>query len=102
MAQLPRRTVLIGAAVAPLAACGNPAGGPAQPPVAAGQTLTAAADVGEATVVDGDRTSALRLDSDLDETISYAQCSCSHFRYHKLRQGPCRHMVALLASEALA
>lgn len=53
MAQLPRRTVLIGAAVAPLAACGKPADVPAEPPAAAGQTLTAAADVGAATVVDG-------------------------------------------------
>jgi Rieske Fe-S protein len=53
MAELPRRTVLIGAAVAPLAACGKPAGAPAEPPAAAGQTLAAVADVGEATVVDG-------------------------------------------------
>ncbi len=53
MAELPRRTVLIGAAVAPLAACGKPGTAPADPPVAAGQTLTPAADVGEATIVDG-------------------------------------------------
>jgi Rieske Fe-S protein len=53
MAELPRRTVLIGAAAAPLAACGKPAGGPAQPTAAPGQTLTPAADVGQATIVDG-------------------------------------------------
>ena len=53
MAELPRRTVLIGAAVAPLAACGKPANTPVASPPAAGQTLTAAADVGEATIVDG-------------------------------------------------
>ncbi len=53
MPRLPRRTVLIGASVAPLVACGKPAGAPVEPPAAAGQTLTAAADVGEATVVDG-------------------------------------------------
>ena len=56
----------------------------------------------DATVSDGDRRTVLRIDTDLDGTVAYAQCSCSHFRYHKLRQGPCRHMVALLASEALA
>jgi Rieske Fe-S protein len=53
MAELPRRTVLIGAAVAPLAACGKPENPPAGPPAAAGQTLTAAVDVGEATIADG-------------------------------------------------
>lgn len=57
MAELPRRTVLIGAAVAPLAAplaaCAKPADAPAGPPAAAGQTLMPAADVGEATIVDG-------------------------------------------------
>ena len=53
MVELPRRTVLIGAAVAPLAACGKPAGAPVEPAAPAGKTLTAAADVGEATVVDG-------------------------------------------------
>lgn len=39
--------------MAPLAACGKPGAGPAESPVAAGQTLTPAADVGEAKVVDG-------------------------------------------------
>jgi Rieske Fe-S protein len=53
MAELPRRTVLIGAAVAPLAACGKPFDAPPDPPAAPGQTLIAVADVGEATVVDG-------------------------------------------------
>jgi len=55
-----------------------------------------------ATVTDGDRSVTVRLDTDADRSITYAQCTCSHFRYHKLRQGPCRHMVALLASEATA
>ena len=53
MAELPRRTVLIGAAVAPLAACAKPASAPAGPAAEAGKTLTATADVGEGTVVDG-------------------------------------------------
>ena len=55
MSDLPRRTVLIGAAVAPLAACAKPADVPVAPPPTPGQTLTGAADigVGEAAIVDG-------------------------------------------------
>lgn len=55
MSELPRRTVLIGAAVAPLAACGKAGNAPATPPPTAGQVLTPAADVpvGEAKIVDG-------------------------------------------------
>jgi len=34
------------------------------------------------------------LESDVDGRVLYAQCDCSHFRFHKLRQGPCRHIVA--------
>ena len=32
---------------------------------------------------------------DLDGRVINAQCDCSHFRFHKLRQGPCRHIVCL-------
>lgn len=55
MSDLPRRSVLIGAAVAPLAACAKPADAPVAAAPTAGQTLTAAADVGvgEAAIVDG-------------------------------------------------
>lgn len=55
MSELPRRSVLIGAAVAPLAACGKPAEAPPAAPPTPGQNLVAAADipVGEATIVDG-------------------------------------------------
>lgn len=35
------------------------------------------------------------LELDEDNRPKYAQCTCSHYKYHKLRQGPCRHMVAL-------
>ena len=35
------------------------------------------------------------LRRDIDGRINYAQCDCTHFKYHKLRQGPCRHIVAL-------
>lgn len=48
----------------------------------------------EAAVTDGDRTSDVRIRRDEDGRIVYAQCSCSHFRYHKLRMGPCRHIIA--------
>ena len=55
MSDLPRRSVLIGAAVAPLAACAKPAGAPVAAPPTPGQTLAAAAEVpvGEAAIVDG-------------------------------------------------
>ena len=35
------------------------------------------------------------LRRDVDGRINYAQCDCSHFKHNKLRQGPCRHIVAL-------
>lgn len=42
------------------------------------------------------------LELDLDNRPKYAQCNCSFYNYNKLRQGPCRHMVALsLAGDAL-
>lgn len=55
MSELPRRSVLIGAAVVPLAACSKPADAPVVSPPTPGQTLTAAADigVGQAAIVDG-------------------------------------------------
>ena len=48
----------------------------------------------DATVSDGERTSNTRIRRDEDGRIVYAQCDCSHFRYHKLRLGPCRHIIA--------
>jgi Rieske Fe-S protein len=53
MVGLPRRIVLIGAAAAPLASCGKADDTPAHPAAPAGKTLTPAADVGKAKVVDG-------------------------------------------------
>ena len=55
MSELPRRSVLIGAAVAPLAACGKPAEAPPSATPTAGQALTPVADVpvGAAKIVDG-------------------------------------------------
>ena len=35
------------------------------------------------------------LELDEDNRPKYAQCTCSHYNYSKLRQGPCRHMIAL-------
>lgn len=54
MSDLSRRTVIIGAAVAPLAACGKSADAPASTPEP-GQPLAAVADVavGSGTIVDG-------------------------------------------------
>jgi Rieske Fe-S protein len=59
MSDVPRRSVLIGAALGPLAApltaCGQAGKVPKSPPPTAGQVLTPAADVaiGEAKIVDG-------------------------------------------------
>ena len=36
------------------------------------------------------------LELDSDNRPKYAQCSCSFYNFNKLRQGPCRHMIALL------
>lgn len=42
------------------------------------------------------------LELDSDNRPKYAQCNCPFYNYNKLRQGPCRHMVALsLAGDAL-
>lgn len=35
------------------------------------------------------------LETDMDNRVRYAECSCGYFRANKLRQGPCRHLVAL-------
>ena len=41
------------------------------------------------------------LELDEDNRPKFARCTCSHYSYHKLRQGPCRHMIALsLAGDA--
>ena len=36
------------------------------------------------------------LELDADNRPKYAQCTCSFYNFNKLRQGPCRHMIALL------
>ena len=35
------------------------------------------------------------LETDVDGRVTYAECSCGYFRANKLREGPCRHIVAL-------
>ena len=35
------------------------------------------------------------VEIDADGRVVYAECTCSHFRFHKLREGPCRHMIAV-------
>lgn len=35
------------------------------------------------------------LELDEDMRPKYAQCNCSFYNYNRLKQGPCRHMVAL-------
>jgi len=46
------------------------------------------------TVSSNDRMNSVTIRRDEDSRVLYAQCDCSHFRHHKLRQGPCRHIVA--------
>lgn len=41
-----------------------------------------------------ERAQSVTLRRDEDGRVLNAQCDCSHFRYHKMRQGPCRHIVA--------
>ena len=54
----------------------------------------------KATVISRERICSTVISRDIDSRITQAQCSCSYFRYHKLKQGPCRHIVALsLAGE---
>lgn len=43
-----------------------------------------------------DRTTT--LETDPDGRVTYAECTCGHFRANKLREGPCRHIVALSLS----
>lgn len=50
----------------------------------------------ETTVGQDDKVSEVTIRTDADGRVVYAQCTCSHFRFHKLRQGPCRHIVASL------
>ena len=38
------------------------------------------------------------LETDADGRVTYAECTCGHFRANKLREGPCRHIVALSLS----
>ena len=40
-----------------------------------------------------DRTTT--LETDTDGRVTYAECTCGYFRANKLREGPCRHIVAL-------
>lgn len=35
------------------------------------------------------------LEMDSDNRPKYAQCNCPFYNHNKLRQGPCRHMIAL-------
>jgi hypothetical protein len=38
---------------------------------------------------------SIEAEIDIDGRVIYAECTCSHFRFHKLREGPCRHMIAV-------
>jgi hypothetical protein len=38
------------------------------------------------------------IETDPDGRVTYAECTCGHFRANKLREGPCRHIVALSLS----
>lgn len=53
---------------------------------------TRVASVSDAT----DRTTT--LETDPDGRVTYAECTCVYFRANKLREGPCRHIVALSLS----
>ena len=65
-----------------------------------GDELSGAERTVSATIAhDGSSQSTLiRFDS--DGRATFGQCSCNFFRYNKLKKGPCRHMVALVAKSA--
>ena len=44
---------------------------------------------------DGKRLFDTLLALDADERLADARCSCNHYLQHRLRQGPCEHMIAL-------
>ena len=54
-----------------------------------------------ATVIEGDSERETMIETDVDGRVTYAQCDCSHFRHHKMRQGPCRHIVATTLAESM-
>ena len=49
-----------------------------------------------AEVTEINRSFGVTLHTDVDGRVEFAQCACSHFRHNKLRQGPCRHIVATI------
>jgi hypothetical protein len=44
---------------------------------------------------DGKRLFDTQLELNADERLTDARCSCNHYQQHRLRQGPCEHMIAL-------
>ena len=44
--------------------------------------------------VEGKNTFKPKITIDADGRINRAECTCGHFRQHKLRQGPCSHILA--------
>jgi len=49
--------------------------------------------------LDGESTTMfIRFDN--DGRATYGECSCSFFRYNKLKKGPCRHMISLVVKSA--
>ncbi len=44
---------------------------------------------------DGKRLFDTQLELDADERLTDARCGCNHYQQHRLRQGPCEHMIAL-------
>jgi len=57
--------------------------------------ITSQGRVLKGSITSGDRINTTTIQRDVDGRVMHAQCDCSHFRYHKLRQGPCRHIVAM-------
>jgi len=52
-----------------------------------------------ATVSDANGTYSPLLELDLDNRPKHAQCTCPFYNYNRLKQGPCRHMIALMAGD---
>jgi hypothetical protein len=77
--------------------------GPEHPELTAGRQLVADTSIGREEPLGGGRThvagkaggTSCEAIFDADARFTRAKCSCKYFHKHRLRGGPCRHLIAL-------